>query len=100
MTYYTWYPGFCIGQLIWQSRIRQELDSARNQAQARQSELSAAGRELDAAQNKVREARAEAKQAREEAAELRGKLAASAQNKPVTKTKNITTNSAEDWFIF
>jgi hypothetical protein len=51
---------------------------------------------LDAAQNKVREARAEAKQAREEAAELRGKLAASAQNKPVTKTKNITTNSAED----
>ena len=77
-------------------QIRQELDSARNQAQARQSELSAAGRELDAAQNKVREARAEAKQAREEAAELRGKLAASAQKKPVTKTKNITTNSAED----
>lgn len=77
-------------------QIRQELDSARNQAQARQSELSAAGRELDAAQNKVREARAEAKQAREEAAELRGKLAASAQNKSVTKTKNITTNSAED----
>ena len=77
-------------------QIRQELDSARNQAQARQSELSAAGRELDAAHNKVREARAEAKQAREEAAELRGKLAASVQNKPVTKTKNITTNSAED----
>jgi chromosome segregation ATPase len=77
-------------------QIRQELDNARNQAQARQSELSAAGRELDAAHNKVREARAEAKQAREEAAELRGKLAASVQNKPVTKTKNITTNSAED----
>ena len=77
-------------------QIRQELDNARNQARARQSELSAAGRELDAAHNKVREARAEAKQAREEAAELRGKLAASVQNKPVTKTKNITTNSAED----
>jgi len=76
--------------------IRQELDSVKNQVQARQSELSAAGRELDASHNKVREARAEAKQAREDAAELRGKLAASVQNKPVTKTKNITTNSAED----
>lgn len=73
-------------------QIRQELDSARNQAQARQSELSAAGRELDAAHNKVREARAEAKQAREDAAELRGKLAASVQNKPVTKTKNSPVN--------
>jgi len=77
-------------------QIRQDLDSARNQIQARQSELSAAGRELDAAQNNVREASAEAKQAREEAAELRGKLAASGQNKPVTKAKKLTTNSAED----
>jgi chromosome segregation ATPase len=74
----------------------QELNSARSQVQAHQSELSAAGRELDAAQNNVREASAEAKQAREEAAELRGKLAASVQNKPVTKTKNINTNVAED----
>jgi colicin import membrane protein len=77
-------------------QIRQDLDSARNQVQARQSELSAAGRELDAAQIKVREAEAETKQAREEAAELRGKLAVSGQNKPVTKTKKLTTNSAED----
>lgn len=77
-------------------QIRQDLDSARNQIQARQSELSAAGRELDAAQNNVREASAEAKQAREEAAELRGKLAASGRNKPVTKAKKLTTNSAED----
>jgi hypothetical protein len=51
---------------------------------------------LDAAQIKVREAEAETKQAREEAAELRGKLAVSGQNKPVTKTKKLTTNSAED----
>jgi len=77
-------------------QIRQDLDSARNQVQARQSELSAAGRELDAAQIKVREAEAETKQAREEAAELRGKLAVSGQNKLVTKTKKLTTNSAED----
>jgi hypothetical protein len=34
------------------------------------------------------EASAEVRQAREEAAELRGKLAASVQNNPVTKTKN------------
>jgi chromosome segregation ATPase len=77
-------------------QIRQDLDSARNQAQARQSELSAAGRELDAALKNAKEASAEAKQAREEAAELRGKLAASGQNKPVTKTKKLTTNSAEN----
>ena len=69
-------------------QIRQDLDSARNQVQARQSELSAADRELDAAQNKVMEASAEVRQEREEAAELRGKLAASVQNNPVTKTKN------------
>jgi hypothetical protein len=71
------------------------LDSAKSQGQAQQSELSAEGRELDAAQNKAREASAEAKHAREAAAELRSKLAASVQNKPVTKTKKLTTNSTE-----
>jgi colicin import membrane protein len=56
-------------------QIRQDLDSARDQVQARQSELSVAGRVLNVAQNKVMAANAEV-------AELRDKLAAAVQNSP------------------
>lgn len=67
----------------------QELNSARNQAQAQQIALDTAAREIEDVRRQMKDVRSEAKKAGEEAAELRGKLATVVQQKPEPKAKKV-----------
>lgn len=66
----------------------QELNSARNQAQAQQIALDTAAREIEDMRRQIKDVRSEAKRAGEEAAELRGQLTTLTQQKPERTAKN------------